>query len=354
LKKVVLISIFLITLSLAFALFGVSCKVNEGEEDILTQQSTVKITETTEAKKDTKIKLSFVGDVMLASYKNETYPGNFNDTANKNPPEYFLEKVRPIFEADDFTIVNLENVFTDKDLSAVPKNHNPAYWFRSRTSNTQILTTSSVEGVSLSNNHTNDYGPQGYKDTIAAIESANLQYGTDEKFMFFEKDGFKIAIICTGLWGEWQADNVVKRIKTVEDSTDYQIVFFHGGTERLHAPEEWKVRAAHKIVDAGADLVLGNHPHVLQPREVYNGVEIIYSLGNFCYGGHSAPKNRTIIYQMELIIDDSLNIINSESNIIPCYVYTGDRNNYQPAIIEEEEVKNKVLRFMNNEEELPY
>ena len=77
------------------------------------------------------------------------------------------------------------------------------------------------------------------------------------------------------------------------------------------------------------------------------GKEIVYSLGNFCYGGNKGPENRTIIYQINLTIDKNNTLINEESNIIPCYVYTGTTNNYQPAPIEEENIKNKVIDFMN-------
>lgn len=298
--------------------------------------------------KDFNIKLSFVGDVMLASLKNQTATGNFNDYANNNEPEYFLEKVRHIFEADDFTVVNLENVFTDKSLAPKEKDHDPAFWFYSKTDNVKILTTSSVEGVTIANNHTNDYGLQGKKDTVETITNAGLEYGDNDRLMIFEKNGFKIAVVCHGLWGSAQTSSVIKMLEKAEEVSDFQIVFYHGGDSNVHTPEKWRVEASKKLVDAGADLVLGNHPHVLQPREIYNGVEIMYSLGNFCYGGKAKPENRTIIYQMDLTVSyDGLEVVNTESNIIPCYVYTGERNNYQPAPIENEEEISKVLQFID-------
>lgn len=293
------------------------------------------------------IKISIAGDTMLASYKNQTTSGSFNEYVNEKSPEYFLEKVKPIFEADDFTIVNLENVFTDQNLKEVAKDHDPAYWYRSSTSNANILTVSSVEGVSLANNHFGDYGTSGRNDTMAAVDAVGLEYGTNDKTFYFEKNGFKIAVICHGLWGEWQADAIIDRIKEAESQSDFQIVYYHGGTERLHMPEDWKMRASRKLVDNGADLVIGNHPHVLQPMETYNGVEIVYSVGNFCFGGSKRPENRTIIYQMTLTVSKDGVVLNKTSEIIPCYVYTGDVNNYQPAPIEDEVVKQKVLDFMN-------
>ena len=297
--------------------------------------------------------VTFTGDVMLASFKNQTTPGSFNEYAEEKEPEYFLEKVRHIFENDDCTIVNLENVLTDNNLSIVPKDHSPAYWYRSKTSNTDILTSSSVEAVSLANNHSKDYGEKGYKDTIEAVENAGLLYGSQDKTIYIEKNGYKIAIICHGLWAEWQTRQIIERLEEAEEESDFQIVYYHGGKERIHKPEEWKKSASRKLVDNGADLVVGNHPHVLQPMEIFDDTEIIYSMGNFCFGDGIRPENRTIIYQLTLTISKEGEIVNKISDIIPCYVYTDDVNNYQPAPIKDQEEIQKVLDFMDWKEDSP-
>ena len=294
------------------------------------------------------IVVNFTGDMMLASYKNETAANNFKAYAQKNDPSYFLQNVKPIFDADDLTVVNLENVLTDRALKEKEKSTTPAYWFRGPTSNTEILTSSGVEAVSLANNHTGDYGAAGMKDTIQAVEEAGLLYGTNDNTFCFEKEGYRIAVICHGLWYEWQANDIIRRIHQAEEDSDFQIVFYHGGKEGIHAPEVWKQRASRKMVDAGADLVIGNHPHVLQPREVYNGVDIVYSMGNFCYGGSKYPENRTIIYQLKLHIDANGKLESKTGEIIPCYIYTGDAgNNYCPDIIRDEDIRQKVLDFMD-------
>lgn len=299
------------------------------------------------------ITLSFVGDMILATNKDTYYSGCFNDYAATHDPSYFLEKVRPVFEADDFTIANVENVFTDRQLTPVEKDYSPAFWFASKASNINILAGSSVEGAMISNNHIRDYGQEGYNDTVQAITNSGMIYGDTGKIMYFEKGGYVISVICSGMWGEYQANNIVNLIKQAEQHSHYQAVIFHGGTEKIHAPEEWKRRAARKLVDNGADLVVGGHPHVLQPREIYNGVEIIYSIGNFCYGGHRYPENRTVIYQMTLTVGKDLSLQASNSNIIPCYVYTGSINNFQPAIVDDETIKNKILDFMNGKIDSP-
>lgn len=299
---------------------------------------------------NTHIKITIGGDFMLASYRDETTFNNFNGYVNTHEPTYFLENVRSIFEADDFTIANLENVLTDRPLKETNKNYSPAYWYKSKTSNTDILTSSSVEIVNISNNHTMDYGQGGKDDTIAALDNAGLMWGDTGKTLYFEKDGFKIALICSGLWSTWQVDTIIPRIYEAAEQSDFQIVYYHGGTERIHAPEKWKVDASHKLVDNGADLVIGNHPHVLQPRETYNGVDIIYSMGNFCYGGSKKCENRTILYSLDLEVSPDHRLINKTAEIIPCYVYTED---YKPGVITDEAEKDRVLRFMSWELDSP-
>lgn len=301
-----------------------------------------------------EIVITFAGDMLLASGDGKRAAGNFLDYAAKQEPEYFLQNVRPIFEADDFTVVNLENVLTDRKLSPREKTTDPAFWFRSGTANTAILTSSGVEAVSLANNHTNDYGAAGYKDTVKAVTQAGLSYGDNGRALYLEKNGYRVAVICNGLWNEGQAGSIVKRLQAASEESDFQIVFYHGGTEGVHTPEKWKVRASRRLVDNGADLVLGNHPHVLQPREIYHGAEIVYSLGNFCYGGSRQPKNRTILYRLTLRIEDG-KLTETSSEIIPCYVHTGEKaNNYCPAPITNEEQRQRVLDFMDGKTKLPY
>ncbi len=301
-----------------------------------------------------EITLSFLGDMILANQHGISPSGRFEEYNAKNPPEYFLSKVSHILSADDFTVANLENVLTDRELSPVEKDYSPAFWFKSKTQTIDVITKGSVEAVLLTNNHIMDYGSEGYNDTIDAIESKGLSYGTDGNVISFEKNGFKIAVICTGLWSQYNVNNALNRLKAAQSDSDFQIVFFHGGTEKIHAPEQFKIDSAHTFVDNGADLVIGGHPHVLQPREIYNGVEIIYSLGNFCYGGALTPENRTIIYQYTLTVNPkNLLIENQASNIIPCYVYTGSINNYQPAVIENEAHKQQVLDFMDSKVDSP-
>ncbi len=300
-----------------------------------------------------KVTLSFVGDCLIATADGTTHrPGSLNWTADRQPPSYFFEKVAGIFANDDFTIANCENVFTDSDLPPVKKKQQPAFWFKSATKNAAILKSGNVDIVSLANNHTDDYGAQGFDDTENAVKSTGILTGYGGKPVVVEKNGIRIGIVCCGFWDYNQHRGIVNEMKRIEEDTDIQIIFFHGGTEKIHQPEEWKVSGARELVDAGADLVVGGHPHVLQPMEIYKGVPIVYSLGNFVYGGNTMPENRTIIFQAFFEkIDGEIKL---STDIIPCYVYGGKTNNWQPYPIENKTHKSRVLDFMKGKRELPY
>ena len=300
------------------------------------------------------IVLNVVGDCMLASYKNEDAENGFKEYANREDPKYFLEKVAPFFESDDLTIANLECVLTDRELPPIEKKEKTPYWYYGKTANTRILTEHSVEAVSLANNHMDDYGVEGRNDTIEAVKNAGLLYACWDETFYYEKNGFKIAVICTNFYAGGEADWICELVREASKKTDFQIVFFHGGKMKVHEPEEWKIKGAHKIVDAGADLILGAHPHVLQPREIYNGVDIVYSLGNFCYGGSRRPENRTIIYHATLTVSAvDGKLVSTNSELIPCYVYTADVNNFQPAPITDPVEYQQVIDFMNWQREAP-
>lgn len=340
------------------------------------------------------IEMNFVGDIMLAG--NDTATSSIDAMANSQPETYFFEYVRDYFLDDDITIANCENVFSDNDslmktdkgeaaakeqydtamaeyLSAVslaeqtgtsvsmemPEYTFRAFWFRSRSANAHLFTANGVEVVSIDNNHTNDFGTDGNMDTRAALDAAGVDWGKDGKIVYKEKNGFTVAFVFGSMYSAGGEQAMLLDLEEAKQNSDYQVVYFHGGEEKVHAEEEWKQQACHNLVDNGADLVLGSHPHVLQPMETYNGVNIVYSLGNFIFGGNNYPENRTLIYNQTLTITKAsdtgaLSVTNTEVELIPCYVYTGESNNYQPVPIDNETDRQLVLDFMQKKRELPY
>lgn len=305
------------------------------------------------------IKLSFVGDCLCATDARTSYANCFEEVAGREDPDYFLSQVSHIFLEDDFTVADCENVYSDRqNLSMRDKGQiaNPnieAYWFKTKAKNANILSVGGVDMVSIENNHIDDYGPEGHSDTQKALDAANLLWGEEGKIVYYKKNNYKIAVICVSMYNDGVVPTIENYIDQASKKSDYQIIYFHGGTEAVHTPETWKVNACHSLIDYGADLIIGDHPHVLQPREIYNGKTIIYSLGNFIFGGNRHPENRTIIYQHTLSLDNDGTLTDENGKIIPCYVYTGDTNNWQPEIIKDRTTKKKVLDFMNGKTDSP-
>jgi poly-gamma-glutamate synthesis protein (capsule biosynthesis protein) len=300
------------------------------------------------------ITLSFLGDCMLASYKGEYGKGKFNTVADQLPASHFFEKMYPILSSDDFTVANCENVFTDRDLTEKEKDHDPAYWYKSPSKNAAIFQEGSVEILSIANNHISDYGSEGKKDTKAALEAQGLLWGNESRSVIVEKHGVRIGIAMCGLWNTYQIDRAVKLIDALEEKTDYQIVYYHGGTERKYTPDAWRVTASERLVDAGADLVIGGHPHVLQPMTSYKGVDILYSIGNFLFGGSKKSDRFTIVYQKVLTVSEGV-ILEESCNIIPVYEYEGSSTTtWQPYPMEEgSEDYEAVLAFLRGETKSP-
>ena len=300
------------------------------------------------------VTMTFAGNTILGSYPVSAAANSFYGYAAAQGSDYFLAGVKDIFERDDFTVLTLENVLSDRALKPVEKDYEPAYWYKSPTAYTDILTASHVEVVSLSNNHTEDYGEEGLNDTKAALDAAGVKWGNRDQTVYLEKGGYVIAVVCGGMWnGTYQKDILCQRVKTAAEYSHFQVVVFHGGDDdQSHAPERWKKDACHALVDAGADLVIGGHPHKLQPKETYKGVDILYSLGNFCYGASLRPENACVLYRLTLTVEDGV-LTAKEGTLIPCYVYTGSRNNFQPMVMADSPEKQAVLDFMNGRRKSP-
>ncbi len=291
------------------------------------------------------ITFNFMGDCTLGTYCGEFTERRFNETAERVEPEYFFEGVKHILDKGAFNIANCEGVFTDDDIPEVYKDYSPAFWFKSPAKNARIFSANGINAVSIANNHIGDYGEEGENDTISALAENNVEWGNKSKPVVFKQNGIEIVLFCVAMWDDGMPYDLCSQIMEYSQITDLQIVFFHGGTENVHAPDQYKIDYAHQFVDAGADLVVGSHPHVLQPLEVYNGVNIVYSLGNFVYGGNTAPENRTIVYSHTFHFDKR-KLVSESEEIHPCYIYTGDMNAFQPVLIDDEQDKQTVLDFM--------
>ena len=292
--------------------------------------------------------LSVVGDCTLGTDETFDYDTSLNAYYENYGADYFLQNVKDIFSADDLTIANFEGTLTDSD-----KREDKTFAFKAPASYASILTGGSVEAVNTANNHSHDYGEQSFNDTLAALDDAGIvHFGYDETAVMDVK-GIKVGLVgiyelYDHLEREQQLKDNIAKVKA--DGAQLIVVIFHWGNETETVPDSNQTTLGRIAIDEGADLVCGHHPHVLQGIETYKGRNIVYSLGNFCFGGNSSPSDMdTMIYQQTFTIDADGVKKDNVTNIIPCSIssaaYDG-YNNYQPTPAEGDEAT-RILGKIN-------
>ena len=292
--------------------------------------------------------LSVVGDCTLGTDETFDYDTSLNAYYENYGADYFLQNVKDIFSADDLTIANFEGTLTDSD-----EREDKTFAFKAPASYASILTGGSVEAVNTANNHSHDYGDQSFDDTLAALDDAGIvHFGYDETAVMDVK-GIKVGLVgiyelYDHLEREQQLKDNIAKVKA--DGAQLIVVIFHWGNETETVPDSNQTTLGRIAIDEGADLVCGHHPHVLQGIETYKGRNIVYSLGNFCFGGNSSPSDMdTMIYQQTFTIDADGVKKDNMTNIIPCSIssaaYDG-YNNYQPTPAEGDEAT-RILGKIN-------
>ena len=247
---------------------------------------------------DGAVRLMFGGDVYLSEYVLNAYQSKGDITGVVS--QDYLDAISHA----DFFMANEEFPFSTRGDAA----ENKQYTFRVDPAHVNILSEMGLKLVTLANNHTLDYGEDALGDTIETLESAGIQYvgaGKNQELarrpLILNIKGKTFAFFgCTrvmpeidwaagpnepGLFSAYDnAEQLTKEIKDVRRQVDYVVVYMHWGEERAVQPNSVQTDMGHALIDAGADLVVGAHPHVLQGIEYYNGKPIVYSLGNFVFG----------------------------------------------------------------------
>ncbi len=302
-----------------------------------------------------EIVLSLAGDCILGSdeplhYAEDSFVGIMR--ANGNDYSYPLALAQDLFANDDFTLINLECVLTDKKQG---RNNELFTNFRGPADYVNILTEGSVEGVSLSNNHALDYSQLGLTDCQKNLDAAGIQWAYNKTYFTFERKGIKFAVFSfrryyMEMFYTW-LEKEMSRIREQED-VDFIIVCLHHGEEYKTKHNDYdQERFAHHAIDFGADLVVGTHPHVLQGIEVYKNRLIFYSLGNFSFGGNKEVKeaaNPTAV--MEVRLTFSQNELYSSQLIIHPFHESGTspNNNYQPTPVSGDDAQDVMNRLQDD------
>ncbi len=297
--------------------------------------------------KDVTITISAAGDVTLSSDIKQPKSRNFFSVFNeKKDYNYFFKNVKSIFQKDDMTIVNFEGTLSNRGKRVDKK-----WAFRGKPDYVNILKAGSVEAVAFANNHCKDYGEVSYTDTIDTLKKAKVAYSSFSQVGVYETKGIKIGMISIVEVGRDDAASVlrsaIKNMKKI--NPDLLIVSFHWGIERTQNLTKAQQSLSKIAIDeGGADLVLGHHPHVLQPIAKYKDSYIVYSLGNFCFGGNTNPPDKdTMIYQQTFTFHNDQLVKDDKAKIIPCSVSSvKSKNNYQPTPSTGSE-KSRIIKRMN-------
>ena len=294
----------------------------------------------------TIITISAAGDVTLGRDANASYTNSIeNEVANqKSNYSYFMQNVKPLFEKDDLTIINLEAPFTTAAIMA-----DKQFRFKANPAYTEILKQGSIEAVNLANNHMFDYLDQGYWDTVSTLSAADIGYFGYEHQYIKEIKGIKVGMAGFRGWdnSKQKKNEIKKAVDSLrEQGADLVITSFHWGDEAQYVPNQVQKDLGRYCIDIGVDLVLGHHPHVIQGIELYKGKSIVYSMGNFCFGGNKNPSDKdAFIYQHSFGFKD--NVLQAEAGqVIPVSISSvKNRNNYQPTPLtgtELDRVMNKI------------
>lgn len=299
-----------------------------------------------------QVTLTFTGDCTLGNTPLlRGRPAGFESYVEKNGIEYPFAHVADLFAQDDLTIINLEGTFHNSE-EGVAKGK--TYTFRSPTDYAQMLTLSSIEACYLGNNHVYDYGEEGYLSTTQTLDELGIAwFGTTEfgnTSYIYEKGNAKIGFVSIYISHWWQDGMATEMKETIrklkeEDGCQVVIACLHGGVEYDKRHDKNQEKMADAFIRYGADLVVGNHPHVIQGLRVADGKTTLWSLGNFVFGGNKEVKSiRTYIARFTLSFDADGTYLGHQLNIIPAHMSgTKEYNNYQPILIEDEKEAGKIL-----------
>lgn len=252
--------------------------------------------------------MKFAGDLLMAEH--------YELAAGETPGFAFNDF--DAFAGADIAMVNLESPVTVRGTKQVKP-----FTFRMNPSFIPAIVKAGISIVNLANNHIFDFGEEGLFDTIDHLDSAGLihigagrNHEEAHRGVILETRGRRVGFL--GYYGGSEAPpaiagkpGVAKRelslirrdIARLKENAEFVVVNFHWGKEKESYPADDQVAFARAVIDAGANAIIGHHPHVLQGIEWYNEGIIVYSLGNFVFGGNSRHTYDTAIFEIRLCSD---------------------------------------------------
>ncbi|GMU74080.1 MAG: hypothetical protein AMXMBFR44_2790 [Candidatus Campbellbacteria bacterium] len=230
--------------------------------------------------KQEPVVIGFGGDLMFDRY--------IRQKAELLGYDAILAPLAPLFSSHDVVVANLEgSVTTFESVSQGSKpleQNNYVFTFSPKT--VEALTSANIGVLSLANNHVFNFGNPGLSQTKQHLSDVGLSYFGEpfaQTHHIQDIRGTRIGFVGFNEFFPPGKDDVVATIRSLATTTDFVVVFTHWGYEYTNEPNEYQKALAREFIDAGADFIVGGHPHVIQTRETYNGKDIYYSLGNLVF-----------------------------------------------------------------------
>lgn len=281
-----------------------------------------------EPAEDGRVTMAFAGDVLFDDHYAITGPVRADGDISKGVMPEVIERM----QAADIMMLNNEFAYSNRGTPIEEKQ----FTFRARPETAAYLNDMGVDLVSLANNHAYDYGPDALEDTFDTLRGAGIPYvgagrniGEARKPVYYIVGDIKIAFVSAtqierldtpdtkeatettpGVFRCWNGERLMETIREAEENSDFVVAYIHWGTEN-QAELDWaQLKQAPELAAAGADLVIGDHPHCLQPIGVIQGVPVIYSLGNFWF------NSKTLDTGMVEVVIDETGIVSYQ--FVPC------------------------------------
>ncbi len=279
----------------------------------------------------------FGGDVMLDR--------TIRTTVQRLSVSYFTDKIHRIFWAQDINMVNIEGPITDNiSVSNVSMDNSNHFKFTfSKEHTKEFCDINRINMVSIGNNHILNFGRDGLKQTQEFLEENDIDYvgvpeENAENIVFKDMGGRKIAFVAYNDFAPPSLEKTIELVEQAKQNSDFTVVYPHWGQEYNKKMTKKQRDTAHLLIDAGADLIIGAHPHVIEPVEIYKNKVIFYSLGNFVFDQYfnDDVRERMLI---NVMIDE-----NDEINFVLTPLWT---NQFGQLELADATRREKILKEMS-------
>ena len=306
--------------------------------------------QTEDAQKGTAL-ISLIGDCSIGdSFSAIKTANSFHSVVDREGYAWPFSDVEKYLKSDDLTVANLEVVITKQTKRKSIRNP-----LRADPDHVNILLEGGIEIVNTANNHCMDYYDAGYKDSLRYLDEAGIQHfgsvgynkkkGGYDDLAVRDVNGIKFGFIGFTYPHDYDIKEAVKRVEKLKKEQGCEVVVasMHWGRETYMTPNSDQVKWAKQLIDGGADVVYGHHPHVLQTMSFYKGKPILFSVGNFTFGTMSDVDKRTGIFQITYEKNNGKAVLR-KLEVIPCQ--TRGSRDYRPFEVTEERARKAVFRAL--------